>query len=375
MDGAAPVSPVHAATLLAERFAATAADADRSGIFPAHNLPPLHQAGLLSLTVPRRFGGAQAGLETVSAVVHEIARGEPATALVLAMQLLQHAGIERDGRWPEAVHAAVAQSALRDGALINALRVEPELGTPARGGLPATVARRTADGWRIDGHKIFTTGVPVLRWFMVWARTEDSVRTGNFLVPADAPGIRVVRTWDSLGMRATESHDVLFQDVPIPPDYVVDVRESWPPPEPETALWNAVVIGALYQGVARAARDWFAGWLHARRPSNLGASLATLPRMQAELGAIDLLLSTSTRLWRGAAADMPPPATDSALLKVRLAADAIEIASRCLALTGNAGLSRRNPLERHFRDVHSARVHTPQADSALLAAGRAALGV
>jgi len=309
-------------------------------------------------------------------VVHEIARGEPATALVVAMQLMQHAGIAREERWPDAVHAEVAESAVRDGALINALRVEPELGTPARGGMPATVARRTAEGWRLDGHKIFTTGAPVLRWFVVWARTEDGGRTGNFLVPAGAPGVRMVRTWDSMGMRATESHDLLFENVLIPHDYAVDVRESWPPPDPPQAVWNAVMIGALYQGVARAARDWLLHWLHARKPSNLGASLATLPRMQAEVGAIDLKLTTGARLWRSAAAQTPPPeAAESALLKIRLTEDAIEAVGRCLALTGNAGLSRKNPLERHFRDVQSARVHTPQVDAAMLGAGRVALGV
>ena len=64
----------------------------------------------------------------------------------------------------------VAAEAVENGALINALRVEPELGSPTRGGMPSTVLRRTADGWTLSGHKIFATGAPGLRWMDVWAR-------------------------------------------------------------------------------------------------------------------------------------------------------------------------------------------------------------
>jgi alkylation response protein AidB-like acyl-CoA dehydrogenase len=78
----------------------------------------------------------------------------------------------------------VAEDAVRNGALINALRVEPDLGTPARGGLPATTAVRTADGWRISGRKIYSTGSHGLSWFSVWARSDDpDPLVGAWLVP------------------------------------------------------------------------------------------------------------------------------------------------------------------------------------------------
>lgn len=59
----------------------------------------------------------------------------------------------------EAYRAAVGEAALRP-ALVNALRVEPELGTPARGGLPATAASPDGDGWLLTGHKIFRAAFP-----------------------------------------------------------------------------------------------------------------------------------------------------------------------------------------------------------------------
>ncbi|MEX5624701.1 acyl-CoA dehydrogenase, partial [Pseudomonas syringae] len=74
------------------------------------------------------------------------------------MQYLQHFRLQDEDRWPEHLRLQVARDAVADGALINAFRVEPELGTPARGGLPATVARRTTEGWRLSGRKIYSTG-------------------------------------------------------------------------------------------------------------------------------------------------------------------------------------------------------------------------
>ncbi len=81
------------------------------------------------------------------------------------MTYLQHRALGRpDNRWPAQVRRAVFDSAVADGALINALRVEPALGSPSRGGLPDTIARRDGDGWRLSGHKLYSTGIPALRW-------------------------------------------------------------------------------------------------------------------------------------------------------------------------------------------------------------------
>ncbi len=371
-------SPMRAAALLGAQFAATAAEHDRTGQFPRRNLEPLHAQGLLSLTVTRRFGGAEAGLAQSVAVITAIARGEPAPALVLAMQTLHHAGLARGRPWPGATYERVARGAVANGELINALRVEPELGTPARGGMPATIARRTQGGWRVSGRKTFCTGIPVLTWLNVWLRTDEAApRVGFVLVPAIAAGITVEPTWDQAGMRATESHDVVFDEVFVPDDHAVDLREpaAWTGPDPQTGAWNACLVSAVYHGIALAARDWLAGWLHARVPSNLGAPLATVPRIQTEFGAIDGLLRLDARLLNAAAeavdadpASLPP--TEAGLLKQRLTNNAIEAVQRALALTGNAGLARRNPLERHLRDVLCGRIHTPQDDSVFLAAGR-----
>jgi alkylation response protein AidB-like acyl-CoA dehydrogenase len=364
---------------LTASFAAGAAAHDRDARFPFENFARLHEHGLLALTIPAIHGGGEADLATSARVIAAVARGEPATALVLTMQYLLHRGATRT--WPQAVADRVRADAVRHGALSNALRVEPELGTPARGGLPATIGRRVPGGWSISGHKIYSTGIPILRWLAVWGRTdEDTPRIGFFLVPRDAPGITVVETWNHLGMRASGSHDVILQDVVIPEDHGVDLRPpaAWADRTAHDLSWMMVLQLTIYDSVARAARDWLVHYLTERTPSNLGAALSTLPRFQEAVGEIDGRLLTNETLLHAAtvAADRGAPwaAERVLLIKHTVTENVIAVTARAVELVGNPGMDRKNPLERHYRDALCSRIHTPQNDTILTAAGRAAFG-
>lgn len=331
------------------------------------------------MTVPQEFGGAGASLGTVARVVREVAYAEPATALVLTMQYCFHSGIHENPRWPQRVRELVHRDAAENGALINALRVEPELGTPARGGLPATIARRVPEGWSVSGHKIYSTGIPILKWLGVWGRTDEAEpRTGFFLVPRETRGILVVETWDHLGLRASGSHDVIFDDVLVPEDHAVDVRlpSEWTGIQAgHQNIWMSVLLAELYNAIAHAARDWLIRFATTRVPSNLGAPLATLPRFQEALGRIEVLLWTNRALLdraiTSADAGEPTGIRDGNLLKFIVTNNAIAAVEKAVEVTGNHGLDRRNPLERHYRDVLCGRIHTPQNDAVLLDAGKA----
>jgi alkylation response protein AidB-like acyl-CoA dehydrogenase len=233
----------------------------------------------------------------------------------------------------------------------------------------------------LSGHKIYATGSPILRYFLVWARTAgDEPRTGYFLVPNDAPGLRIVETWDHLGMRATGSHDLVLDDVPLPADAALELRppSAWGP-DPTVAGWNNLTLTALYNGVAIAARDWLLRFLHERRPANLGASLATLPRMQSAAGEMQALLYANERLIYTLTAELDAGNTaasvQASLVKYLATNNAIRAVDIALSVTGNPGLSRSHPLERHHRDVLCSRIHSPQDDMVLLGAGKTALGV
>jgi len=356
----------------------TAAHYDRTGAFPHENFALLHHHGLIGLAAARELAGAPLTLPEARQVVEAVARGEPSTALVLIMTYLFVFQAVRNPYWPPALLRHVLEDIALNGALANALRVEPELGTPVRGGLPETTARRVPGGWRITGKKLYSTGIPALKWLGVWGRTDDSTPLiGTFLVPATAQGIRIEEIWDQLGMRATGSHDVIFENVFIPAEYAVDIRtpKGWEAERPaELLAWMSVLIGTLYDAVARNARDWLVRFANERTPSNLGAPLATLPRFQEAIGEIESLLFTNRALLDRSSADPAQiPPLESNFVKYLVTNNAIKITEKAVSLTGNPALSRHNPLERHFRDTLFGRVHSPQDDTILSTAGKAAL--
>jgi len=356
-------------------LAATAEHNDRHATFPVEGIKAVHDAGLLTATVAARYGGAGAGLAVTARILKALGQGDPSVALISAMTLFTHATQDVEPSWPDDLYRAALDESHAAPVLINALRVEPELGTPARGGLPKTIARETGSGWQVSGRKIFSTGAEGLRWMAVWARTDgEQPDVGSFLVRNDAPGITIDRTWDHLGLRASRSDDVSFEATPAVPTTTLGAS---PGPTARLGAWNALGLSALYLGVATAARDWLIQFLSERTPAALGAPLATLPRFQQAVGEIESALGSASDLvdalarrvddGDNAAMTRAPAAK---LIATRAAISAVE---QAVSITGNNGLTRRNPLERHYRDVLCSRVHTPQDDSITLAAGRAAL--
>jgi alkylation response protein AidB-like acyl-CoA dehydrogenase len=188
-----------------------------------------------------------------------------------------------------------------------------------------------------------------------------------------------VETWDHLGMRATASHDVIFEDAEIPAEYAADLRPpaAWATERgAEQLSWMIVLLGTIYDQVARASRDWLVRYLTERAPSNLGASLSTLPRFQEAVGDIDskLLVNHSLleRVTLAADQGAPLPVEQILLTKHVLTTNVIDTTHKALELTGNPGLSRNHPLERHYRNALCSRIHTPQSDAILVGAGKAA---
>ncbi len=368
---------------LAER----AAEHDQEASFPTEGFALAHDAGLLTATVAPRHGGPGAGLADTVRILRALGTGDPAVALVTAMTLFQHAAEARAPRWPADAYQEFLTRAAAGPALVNALRVEPELGSPVRGGLPTTTARRDGDRWLLTGRKIYSTGAVGLDRMLVWARTdEDPVRVGAFIVRAGSPGLTVEPTWNHVGLRASRSDDVVLDRVPVPGDHTVGLTEAVGPvpggrPDAVTAAWGALGLTALYLGVADAARDWLTGFLHERVPTALGTPLAGLSRFQTAVGEIETALvgagvlvdALASRIDAGDPDQAGRAAQQAGIAKVVGTRAAIDAVEQAVALTGNHGLTLDNPLNRHLRDVLCARVHTPQDDSVLTATGRAVL--
>ena len=365
---------------LGKRFALTARHYDETGEFPFANFDALHEAGLLGLVTATENGGLGGGLTEALAVISAVARGEPSTALVLSMHYSQHFSIRTSGKWPAHLIERVTK-ANRDGvALLNAAQVEPRVGSPSHGSLPETIARKVGNEWRITGHKSYATGIPLLKWVSVLAVTDEpEPRLGSFLVPTDSPGVRVEKTWNATGMRATNSDDLILDDVAIPLEDVLDIAPTTEglKRDERQGAWYFSLVPAIYDGAARGARDWLIEFTTSRAPASLGAPLSTVPRIQDGLGQIEVWLTTNRRLLRSIAEDYDnnrPFGPDAAAVKHVVIENAIAVTTLALDLGGNPGISRDNQLERHHRDALSGKAHAPQNNLVRTILAKAALG-
>lgn len=369
---------------LAARIAPRAAEFDRTNTFPFEDFTDLTNAGYLALTVPEADGGMGANVGEFVRAQGRLALGNGATALASTMSL---ATIGREAQfrvWPEAIRQRVFAAAVRDGATVNSVATEPALGSPSRGGRPNTTARQVEGGWLVSGRKTWSTLSPILTFFLVFAAIEGSEETGDFLVTRDARGLSVIETWDSLGMRATGSHDVVLEDVFVPDAGVVrlgGMRKGADPGASDHRAWGSLAVSATYLGVAEAARNAAVGYATDRVPSGLGQPIGSLPTVQARIGEMDIaLLSARTLLWavadewdvsRGVRPGFPGRVATAKMVATNAA---IDIVDRAMRVAGGASLTKELPLERYYRDVRAGLHNPPMDDVTLSLVGKGALG-
>ena len=370
---------------LAERFAERAGQHDHDGTFPHENFADLRDVGFLGLTVPEEYGGFGADVLEYAIVLECIAWGDASTALALGMHLSNVGQLVEGKLWPERL-PALCREIVANGAMLNAAQAEPELGSPAHGGVPKTTARRDHEGgWRISGRKIYTTGAPGLRYFLLLATVEEAdqpLRLGTFLVPNDALGLRIEATWDALSLRASGSHDLVLEDAHVSGDALLDVRPAGTP-DPRGALglpWGAITLSAVYTGVATAARDAVAHFAATRVPTALGKPIGELPATRLKLGEIESLLLVSHRLLYGLASDWvhlpemrPALRAQTPLVKSTTTNNAVRVTDLALRVAGGAGLQRTMRLEQLFRDARAGLINAPPDDVVLQNAGKAAV--
>ncbi|WP_067682181.1 acyl-CoA dehydrogenase family protein [Nocardia miyunensis] len=376
----APDTTPAALATLTDEISATAVEYDRSAAIPEAGLRVAQRGGYLTATVAGRYGGPELSHREVVRILASIGEGDPSVALIAANNLAAHQAQAVNRGWPENLYAELVRRSAEQPTLVNVIRAEPELGAPARGGLPATTARRTAEGWILNGRKTFATGGTALAYHLVWARTDENpVRVGHFIVPADSDGITWHDTWDHLGLRASNTHDVTYTNVVVAEDNLIEIpfREGVYRDPASASGPTSFGHVALYVGVARAARRAFADFARTRVPAALGHPIADTERIRTVAGEIEAQIVQAETLLDGTLRRVEAgegiAAESLSLVKVLIARSVVTAVQTAVAALGNAALTRHNPLERHLRDVLCVRVHPPQEDTVLLAAGRAVL--
>lgn len=369
------ISTLDLARSLAAQFEPRARDADARGVLPAEDIAAVRASGYLGINIPRELGGLGNTMQDTIAAHLELVQGSTSTAFVVAMHTQVMGNMIDNQTFSDEVIERLAGYAL-DGGLFNSVASEPKMGSPSRGGRFETEAVLADDGWHINGHKTWITGGEHLTYMQVKLMVEDEPAV--ILVPADTPGLRWDKVWGgSLSLRATDSHDLFFDDALVPPENLLGRGKSDNGPN----VWFPMMMGSTYLGAAIAARNAVIQFALERVPTALGKPIASLPKIQRQIGELDMELQAARALmlqvageWQGIERDPRTFQPRTTLAKHYAVEVANRVTEKALRIAGGQSLSNSLPLERHFRDVRAGLMQPPSGDTAFEIIGRTAIG-
>jgi alkylation response protein AidB-like acyl-CoA dehydrogenase len=369
-----------------ERFRGRAADLDRTNTYYHDDLAELREVGYLSAAVPEHFGGWGLNLSELAASQRRLARYAPATALAMTMHSYwvgAAAELERAGdssqRW--LLEAAV------NGEVIAAGHAESGNDIPVL--LSTCLAERVQGGYRLTGRKQFGSNGPAWTWLGAHAIDPDAPggpQTVHAFVHRTSPGVTVVETWDTLGMRATQSHDTVLDSVFVPDariGRVVPAGDGTDPYLIAMTMWALPLIATVYVGIAeRALEVAVAG---ARRKTSIAierGAYAYNPMVQHQVAQmyleLDAAQATVDRLlddWVGGADHADAWVSKVYSMKWRAVEAAKRIVDVALDVAGGAGMFRGNELERLYRDVRCGGFHPGNDAITHEMVGKSVLGI
>jgi alkylation response protein AidB-like acyl-CoA dehydrogenase len=355
---------------LATQFATRADEADRQGKLPAEDVQALKESGYLAMNVPREYGGPDLSLRTCVEAQLELAKGSSSTALVAAMQIQVMGGARRNRLWPEALYERLCRAAVTGDMLCNSLASEPEIGSPSRGRFFATTAVKSDDKYTVNGRKTWSTGGAHLTHMIVGVSLDEEPT--SILIEGNRDGVEWVETWtDALSLRAADNHDVYFRDVEVPLENLAVRSDAAPQP---FQIWGPMLFATVYLGTGLAARDAVVRYALERVPKALGKSISHLPKIQRQIGEVDMALMAARALMLEVADDENSPLARVAAAKQYAVETANSVTDQCIRIAGAAGISRALPLERYLRDARAGHMHPPNSDTAYEAIGQGAIG-
>jgi alkylation response protein AidB-like acyl-CoA dehydrogenase len=200
-------------------------------------------------------------------------------------------------------------------------------------------------------------------------------------VPPDAPGRRVEKVWDTLGMRATRSDSLVLDDCRVPADALLVRADDILPFRRDGANWFWGSYTAVYLGIGVAAYRAITAIVRDRTPPGFTQSLAYHPDVRRQVGEMSVDLEAARLLTHHAAwlsdTQGPTPPTLSALYRAKyFVGEAVtRITRTAMTLGGAHALFKTSPLERYFRDGAVAPVQFPPRDFCLSTLGMFELGL
>lgn len=377
---------------LGKRFAKRAAQYDREGSFPVENFEELKEAGLLGLMIPKEHGGLGADFATYTRALEQIARGDSSTGLTFNMHNIAVGSIaeinldEIPGRHGDTMRKFrdwVYQEAVVNRKIFASASSEPGIG--AHFSKLKTTYERADGGYVINGVKNWVSMAGYADYYVVAARSAEmksDVPPISFLVvEKDNPGTRIEFDWDVLGMRATSTNPVYFENCFVPKEALFLGSEGM-------ALYKIArephwLIGGyigVYLGVSSEAFDFMVNYLKTKKIPGTDTPLAEDSRIQHRVGELYSALESARQVtYRAARMVSERPGeqeTNNAIHHAKFLVSELGpwLTSAAIRLCGGSTISKRMPLERFFRDSRCGGLMPATSDDCLLYLGKAAFG-
>ena len=323
-------------------------DIDEHERFPKEILKGLADLGLMAVNVPEELGGSAAGVVSYALAMQEVARACASTAVTMAVTNMVGEVIARFGTDAQKRKHCPKLASGEHVAGSFALS-EPEAGSDP-GGM-RTTARRDGDAWILDGSKQWITSGAYAGVMVVWARTGGPGTKGIscFLVEGGAPGLRVGKAEDKMGLRGSNTVSLEFENCRA--ELLGEENSGF-----RIAMMaldgGRIGISSQAIGIARAALD--ESVQYARDRKAFGKPIAEfqaiqwkLADMRTELDAAHLLsMRAASMKERGV-----PFSKEASMSKVFSTEAAVRICNEAVQIHGGYGYIREFPAERHLRDV------------------------
>jgi hypothetical protein len=346
-----------------DRLAPFAAERDREARFPTDAVEELGRLGFMGMLVPEGYGGAGADHVGYALVIEEIAAGEGAVSTILSVQnsvgcmpVLQYGSEQQKRRFLE----PMAKGEM----LACFCLTEPQAGSDASA--IKTRARRHGNRWVLNGAKQFITTGSHAQIALVFAVTDpERGRNGisAFLAPTDSPGFRVAGLEKKLGQRASDTAQLVFEDIELTPDLMLGAEgEGY-----KIALANLeggrIGVAAQAVGMARAAYE--AALAYAREREAFGKAIIEHQAVAFRLADMATQIAAARGLVLDAAArrDAGEPCLKEAAMAKLFASEMAErVASDAIQIHGGYGYVEGFPVERIWRDVRVCQIYEGTSD-------------
>ncbi len=325
---------------------------DRDQHFPIELMPKLAALGLLGIQVPEQYGGAGMSAIDYCICIEELARVDPSISLgVAAHNGLCSSHISLFGTEAQKRKFLVP---LAQGEKIGAWGLtESTSGSDAAG--MRTLAARAGEGWVLNGSKTFTTHGRVGDVMVVMAVTDRTAATSGisaFIVEKGTPGMAPGKKEDKLGMRASDTSEVLFDNCRVPADQLLGDEGQGFVNTMQVLDAGRIGIAALAVGLAQGAYEAALGY--ARERKAFGKTISSFQAIQWKLADAATRIEAA-RLLTYRAADLKArgrrTSLEASMAKLYASEIAVKIADDCVQIHGGYGFVKDYPAEKYFRDV------------------------